>query len=102
MDDGILRFAQNDKESEYPFEGIRLCPFCRRRPAARQCDAPVGRIHWVGHPPRCSSPGGVAPWETPMHVTVICDRPICEVCATRIAADIDYCPDCMKRFQRKE
>lgn len=78
----------------------QLCPFCRKRRATRLCDAPTGRLHWCGHPPRTLRiPGaGYWPWEKPMHITLTCDRPICESCATRIGGEIDYCPRCIARI----
>ncbi len=83
----------------FPFEGVKLCPFCRRRAATRQCDAPVGRLRWIGHPPRYLSPGGVAPWLSSMSEVLTCDRLICGQCATEVAPDIDYCPLCVKRIK---
>ena len=80
-----------------------LCPFCRKRRTTRLCDAPIGRQHWCGHPPRTVRiPGaGYWPWEKPMHVTLTCDRPISESCATRVGGEIDYCPLCIQRIERE-
>lgn len=86
------------KEQDYPFAGKLLCPFCGKRAATRLCDAPIRRLHWIGHPPRYLSRGGATPWEYPMHETITCDKPICEKCSTQIGADIDYCPDCIQRI----
>ena len=77
-----------------------LCPFCGERSATRLCDAPIGVRRFVGHPPRHLAvflPSRIV-WEIPMVSTLTCDRPICESCATRIGAEIDYCPDCMRRI----
>lgn len=80
-----------------------MCSFCRARPATRLCDAPIGRMTYIGHPPR-SEMMKAKSWDVAFHTvemtkTITCDRPICERCATRITADIDFCPDCMERIK---
>ena len=81
-----------------------LCPFCEKRRATRLCDAPIRQIRFCGHPPRHLAvflPSRIV-WEIPMSYTMTCDRPICESCATRIGAENDYCPDCIRRIKTYE
>jgi len=45
-------------------------------------------------------------WETAwakvdMDWTITCDKAMCDKCATRIAADIDFCPDCVRGIKIK-
>lgn len=80
------------------------CSFCGR-PATRLCDAPIGRAHYLGHPPRhlmLKAKFCETAWtKVDMDWTVTCDRAICERCATRISADIDFCPDCVREIKTK-
>ena len=79
------------------------CPFCQKRPATRLCDAPIGKSHYIGHPPRSemmkAKNGDIAFKTVHMEETITCDRLICDECATRIAHEIDYCPDCIERIK---
>lgn len=81
-----------------------MCSYCGIRPAKRLCDAPIGSSHFIGHPPHSeimkAKDSYVAFHTVYMSKTITCDRPICEKCATRIAADIDFCPSCMERIKK--
>jgi len=84
---------------DYP---LMLCSVCGKKQATKLCDAPIKRMHWVGHPPRSSAvflPTKIV-WETPMHYTITCDRPLCDKCAVSIFPEIDYCPDCIRRIKQ--
>lgn len=86
------------------FESIR-CSYCKRRPATKLCDAPIGHSSYVGHPPR-SEMEKAKRWDTAFHKvemikTLTCDRPICDQCATEIHPGIDYCPICMEGIRTK-
>lgn len=80
-----------------------ICDHCKKRPATRLCDAAVGRSHYIGHPPRYlmeqAKKYEYAWVKVEMDKIITCDRPICEICATRVAADVDYCPTCMERIR---
>lgn len=79
-----------------PTFGRQLCAFCHRRPATKLCDAPTGRFRWMGHPP------GRFFYEIegkPLEWTMICNRPICDECATELGGEIDFCPRCMERIK---
>ena len=82
---------------------VILCSHCRRRPATRLCDAPIGRSRYIGHPPRSlmqkAKMWDIAWAKVEMESVITCDRPICENCATQVAAGIDYCPECMNRIK---
>lgn len=84
------------------FESIR-CSYCKKRPATKLCDAPIGRSSYVGHPPR-SEMEKAKRWDVAFHKVEMttmhtCDRPICNQCATEIHPGIDYCPTCMERIR---
>lgn len=36
-----------------------------------------------------------------MDWVITCDKTMCDKCATRIAADIDFCPDCLRKIKIK-
>lgn len=78
------------------FEPGELCVFCKRRKATRACDFPVGRAHYVGHPPKI---GGIIPPGVPMSYTMTCNRLMCDKCAMNIAHEIDFCPRCAARLR---
>jgi len=61
------------------------CPFCKRNMATLLCDCPAGVV--------------ISSADFKAH-RLTCDKPICEKCATHIASDTDFCPDCIKRIQR--
>ena len=81
------------------------CSFCRKREAVKLCDMPVGKISYVGHPPRgmmLKARHVDYAWVgVPASVTVTCDTPICESCATEIYRGIDICPKCVKLVKTK-
>lgn len=80
-----------------------LCSFCKSKPATRLCDAPIGRIRYIGHPPRHllkKAKNYQNAWvKVEMQKVVTCNRPICEECATKVAAGVDFCPTCMERIK---
>lgn len=82
------------------FEVQTLCPFCKRRAATRLCDAPMQRIRFCGHPP-LSEMRQHGHFLGPMERLTSCDRPMCAECASEIAPDVDFCPDCMRRIVKK-
>ena len=82
---------------------IELCSFCKKRPATKLCDAPIGTSRYIGHPPRYlmqkAKNYNTAWLNLQMQKTITCDRRICDHCATQVAAGIDYCPKCMERIR---
>lgn len=83
--------------------GIIMCSHCGIRAATRLCDMPIGRARYIGHPPRHLMEKAKSysnAWvKVEMERTITCDRPICKECATQVAADIDFCPDCMEHIR---
>ena len=75
----------------------RLCANCGKRIATKLCDAPLGRIRYVGHFPRYLSES--RPWEHLTGETVTCDKTLCEKCAKDMGNGIDFCPTCAKRLR---
>lgn len=84
---------------------IVLCSHCKVRPATLLCDAPIGRKNYIGHPPRHlmekAKNWNYAFVKVEMSEVITCDRPICDKCATRVAEEIDLCPNCMERIKKK-
>lgn len=82
---------------------VERCAFCKRRPATRICDMPVGHTRHIGHPPRGlmlkAQKANNAFVKVEMEHTITCDAPMCDECATRIWADIDLCPSCKKKLK---
>lgn len=81
---------------------IIKCIFCGKS-ATRLCDAPIGRGHYLGHPPRhlmFKAKFYENAWaKVDMDWVITCDKPMCDECATRICADIYFCPDCVRKIK---
>lgn len=80
-----------------------LCSYCKIRPATQLCDAPIGKSRYIAHPPKSHMKklhnARYAFVKVEMEKVITCDRPICEICATRIAAGVDFCPTCMEKIR---
>jgi len=59
----------------------RLCEFCKRQYATRQCDFPIERRKAGRKDPRAFKV-----------VRTTCDAWMCEQCATAQGPNVDYCP----------
>lgn len=84
------------------FKEEQLCAICKKRVATKLCDAPKGRMHFIGHPPRYlmekSHHSDVAFLTVQMHRVMTCDKPLCEKCAVSIFPEVDYCPMCAEKI----
>ena len=73
-----------------------FCSVCKRRPATKLCDFPIGRDRYVGHPPRHlmleSQNSKYAFKKVEMSRTLTCDKALCDACAIHINNEIDLCP----------
>lgn len=82
-----------------------LCSICKKRPATKLCDFPIGRSRYVGHPPRHlmeqAKRSDVAWKEVCMSWTITCDRPLCSECAISMSDEIDFCPSHIQDMQIK-
>jgi hypothetical protein len=70
------------------------CDFCKKRKAIKLCDFPIyygkrlcfrgvteeDRKNWSNHG--------------------TCDKKICEVCATNIDTEVDFCPKCIEKLKK--
>jgi hypothetical protein len=59
------------------------CEFCGKR-GILLCDFPMGNV--------------VTSLDF-KRVSITCDKRICHDCATHVAFDVDYCPNCMERVK---
>ena len=60
------------------------CQFCKRKLGTLLCDFPVTTIiNSLDFKPQ----------------KITCDKLICEDCATHIANEIDFCPNCMEKLR---
>ena len=78
-----------------PFEAAPLCSVCHKRPATKLCDFPIGRTHYVGHPPRYlmqqAKSANVAWKKVDMYRTITCNKLLCDACSIQMGNDIDFC-----------
>ena len=79
-------------------EGDMLCVECKTRVATLQCDFPVARGHFCGHPPKVN---GVVDLKEPMAWTYTCDRPMCEKCAIDMDKGIHICTKCCTKLSKR-
>ena len=81
-----------------------LCSVCRKQPATKLCDFPIGRSRYVGHPPRYQMEQAKkmdTAWkEVRMSWTVTCDKPLCAACAISMNSEIDFCPCHIEEMQK--
>lgn len=80
-----------------PFEAAPLCSVCRKRPATKLCDFPIGHAYYIGHPPRYlmqqAKSVDVAWKKVDMHRIITCDKLLCDECSIQMGNDIDFCPN---------
>ncbi|MBP2635026.1 MAG: hypothetical protein H6Q72_933 [Firmicutes bacterium] len=62
------------------------CDFCRRKPATKLCDYPVGER---------ASPHMVIKYGK----RITCDAKMCDDCATSLGYEMDFCPKCMEELK---
>lgn len=65
---------------------MALCQFCKKNEAGGLCDFPTGTIKTT--------------IDFKIHRTT-CDKLMCIDCATVIANDTEFCPDCMNSYKNK-
>lgn len=83
-----------------------LCSVCKKRPATRSCDCPVGTSRYIGHPPRIQMQEAkqydVAYKKIEMSKTITCDKPLCDQCTTQISSGFDFCPSHIDEINQKK
>lgn len=89
-----------------PFPTGLICTVCHKRQATRLCDFPIGRTHYIGHPPRSqmseAQNANVAWKKVQMDKTITCDKPLCDECAIHMQNNIDFCPTHIQEMQSKK
>lgn len=99
MDTKLISPVKVD-EGEY----WKKCEFCGGF-ATKLCDGPLGESSFCGHPPISlmheAKRADVAFRTVKMKWPITCDRMMCDRCATEIAPEVDFCPDCAERIRRK-
>jgi len=71
------------------------CVFCKKRPASKLCDKPIGTWYLFGHPRKKL---GFITADGPMSGVSTCDNRMCNKCATTIDG-MDICPKCAKKMK---
>lgn len=66
------------------------CQICGRKPATKQCDAPIGTT-------RTFICNRAARKLKITEDTITCDKHICDDCAVSAGANVDYCLDCIEK-----
>lgn len=83
-----------------------LCSICKKRPATKQCDFPVGTTHYIGHPPRYqmqqAQNTNIAWKKVEMNKIITCDKLLCDECAIIMGNGIDFCPTHIQEMQLKK
>ena len=80
------------------------CSVCHIRIATKRCDMPIGRISYVGHPPRSEMEYSHMAFHKNIKLepkTITCDRFLCDHCAIEIHNGIDFCPACVQKIKTK-
>ena len=83
-----------------------LCSVCKKRPATRLCDFPIGTSQYIGHPPRIQMQEAkqydVAYKKIEMSKTITCDKHLCDQCTVQISSGFDFCPSHIDEINQKK
>ena len=91
---------------QIPFPTTPLCSICKTRPATKQCDFPLRKTYYIGHPPRSlmlqAQKNNTAFQKVEMATTHTCDKLLCDECAITMGNGIDFCPTHIQEMQIKK